>query len=39
MKGTSTKNYGTAQGQAMGVLARCVRKVICLTGTLIRRLC
>ena len=33
-EGHEYKNYGTAQGQAMGVLARCVRKVICLTGTL-----
>ncbi len=28
------KNYGTAQGQAMGVLCRCVNKVLGLTGTL-----
>ena len=33
-EGHEYKNYGTAQGQAMGVLARCVRKVVCLTGTL-----
>lgn len=33
-EGHEYKNYGTAQGQAMGVLARCVRKVLCLTGTL-----
>lgn len=28
------KNLGSAQGQAMGVLASCVRKVVMLTGTL-----
>ncbi|WP_434778519.1 SNF2-related protein [Neisseria sp. Ec49-e6-T10] len=28
------KNYGTAQGQAMGVLCRCVNKILALTGTL-----
>lgn len=33
-EGHEYKNYGTAQGQAMGVLARCARKVLCLTGTL-----
>lgn len=33
-EGHEYKNYGTAQGQAMGVLARCVNKVLCLTGTL-----
>ena len=33
-EGHEYKNYGTAQGQAMGVLARCVRKTIALTGTL-----
>ena len=33
-EGHEYKNYGTAQGQAMGVLARCVCKVVCLTGTL-----
>ena len=33
-EGHEYKNYGTAQGQAMGVLARCTRKVLCLTGTL-----
>ncbi|WP_373741618.1 DEAD/DEAH box helicase family protein [Neisseria sp.] len=33
-EGHEYKNYGTAQGQAMGVLARCVGKVLCLTGTL-----
>lgn len=33
-EGHEYKNYGTAQGQAMGVLARCVKKIICLTGTL-----
>lgn len=33
-EGHEYKNYGTAQGQAMGVLARCVKKTICLTGTL-----
>ena len=33
-EGHEYKNYGTAQGQAMGVLARCVRKTLCLTGTL-----
>lgn len=33
-EGHEYKNYGTAQGQAMGVLARCVKKVLCLTGTL-----
>lgn len=33
-EGHEYKNYGTAQGQAMGVLARCTQKVICLTGTL-----
>lgn len=33
-EGHEYKNYGTAQGQAMGVLARCCKKVLCLTGTL-----
>ena len=33
-EGHGTKNYGTAQGQAMGVLARCCNKILCLTGTL-----
>lgn len=33
-EGHEYKNYGTAQGQAMGVLARCTQKVVCLTGTL-----
>ena len=33
-EGHEYKNYGTAQGQAMGVLARCAEKVLCLTGTL-----
>ena len=33
-EGHEYKNYGTAQGQAMGVLARSTRKVLCLTGTL-----
>lgn len=33
-EGHEYKNYGTAQGQAMGVLARCSQKVLCLTGTL-----
>ena len=28
------KNYGTAQGQAMGTLARSCQKILCLTGTL-----
>lgn len=28
------KNYGTAQGQAMGTLARPCQKILCLTGTL-----
>ncbi|MBY6286911.1 DEAD/DEAH box helicase family protein [Neisseria subflava] len=33
-EGHEYKNYGTAQGQAMGVLARCCNKILCLTGTL-----
>ncbi|KLT73757.1 helicase [Neisseria arctica] len=33
-EGHEYKNYGTAQGQAMGVLARCAQKTLCLTGTL-----
>ncbi|WP_051940699.1 DEAD/DEAH box helicase [Stenoxybacter acetivorans] len=33
-EGHEYKNYGTAQGQAMGVLARCAHKKLCLTGTL-----
>lgn len=33
-EGHEYKNYGTAQGQVMGVLARCVNKILCLTGTL-----
>lgn len=33
-EGHEYKNYGTAQGQAMGVLARCCKKILCLTGTL-----
>ena len=33
-EGHEYKNYGTAQGEAMGVLANKVRKVLLLTGTL-----
>ncbi|MAD89048.1 MAG: hypothetical protein CMK64_05045 [Pseudoalteromonas sp.] len=33
-EGHEYKNYGTAQGAAMGVLCNKVRKALCLTGTL-----
>lgn len=33
-EGHEYKNYGTAQGQAMGTLSRCCQKILCLTGTL-----
>lgn len=33
-EGHEYKNYGTAQGQAMGTLARSCQKILCLTGTL-----
>lgn len=33
-EGHEYKNYGSAQGQSFGVLARCVNKVVALTGTL-----
>ena len=33
-EGHEYKNYGTAQGQAFGTLARCCQKILCLTGTL-----